>query len=209
MRSTLLRFVIWTASTVGVMTECKHLQNKLHRNAGPEDLIATEEMLERITAPGTEYSGDFVEQFRTFTAELRDFFNAGSLADLLNALRPSLDDSGCQVSIVSLHSLQEEVAELVQSLAWYLRFSSKFKFEEQLMRALLRSACLKTHLAADMRCKGRADLLVPLENREVRQGYQGLLSGCSCCRCWTGSWKPRRRWTPGKPPTRRTRRITA
>lgn len=74
------------------------MQNKLHRNAGPEDLVATEEMLERITAPGVEYSGDFVEQFRTFTAELRDFFNAGSLADLLDALRPSLDDSGNQAS---------------------------------------------------------------------------------------------------------------
>lgn len=74
------------------------VQNKLHRNAGPEDLVATEEMLGRITAPGAEYSGDFVEQFRVFTAELRDFFNAGSLADLLNALRPSLDDSGSQAS---------------------------------------------------------------------------------------------------------------
>ena len=56
-------------------------------------------MLERVTAPGADFSGDFVEQFRLFTAELRDFFNAGSLADLLNALRPSLDDSGCQASI--------------------------------------------------------------------------------------------------------------
>ena len=74
------------------------MQNKLHRNAGPEDLVATEEMLKRITAPGAEFSGDFVEQFKLFTAELRDFFNAGSLADLLNALRPSLDDSGCQAS---------------------------------------------------------------------------------------------------------------
>ena len=66
---------------------------------GPEDLVATEEMLERITAPGTDFSGDFVEQFKLFTAELRDFFNAGSLADLLNALRPSLDDSACQASL--------------------------------------------------------------------------------------------------------------
>ena len=69
------------------------------QECGPEDLVATEEMLERITAPGADYSGDFVEQFRLFTAELRDFFNAGSLADLLNALRPSLDDSGIQASL--------------------------------------------------------------------------------------------------------------
>ena len=58
--------------------------------------MATEEMLARITAPGAGHSGNFVEQFRVFTAELRDFFNAGSLADLLNALRPSLDNAGSQ-----------------------------------------------------------------------------------------------------------------
>ena len=78
------------------------VQNKLHRNAGPEDLVATEEMLQRITAPGTEYSADFVAEFRVFTGELRDFFNAGSLADLLRALRPSMDDPDSQVCC-SLH----------------------------------------------------------------------------------------------------------
>lgn len=76
---------------------CFYPQNKLHRNAGPEDLVATEEMLARVSAPDAGYSGDFVNEFRVFTGELRDFFNAGSLGDLLNALRPSLDDSGNQV----------------------------------------------------------------------------------------------------------------
>lgn len=75
--------------------EIKHtLQNKLHRNAGPEDLVATEAMLDRITAPGTDYSGAFVHEFRVFTDELRDFFNAGSLVQILNGVRPALDDSG-------------------------------------------------------------------------------------------------------------------
>ncbi len=73
------------------------VQNKLHRNAGPEDLVATEEMLERVSAPDAGFSPDFVNEFRVFTGELRDFFNAGSLGDLLNALRPSLDDPGNQV----------------------------------------------------------------------------------------------------------------
>lgn len=82
-------------------------QNKLHRNAGPEDLVATEAMLERITAPGAQYSGEFVEQFRIFTGELRDFFNAGSLADLLDALRSSLDDSGNQVRPLLTASLED------------------------------------------------------------------------------------------------------
>lgn len=74
--------------------EIKHtLQNKLHRNAGPEDLVATEAMLERITAPGTDYSTAFVHEFRVFTDELRDFFNAGSLLKILDGVRPALDDS--------------------------------------------------------------------------------------------------------------------
>jgi len=73
------------------------VQNKLHRNAGPEDLVATEAVLKRITAPGTDYSHAFVEEFKVFTAELRDFFNAGSFADMLGALRNSLDESATQV----------------------------------------------------------------------------------------------------------------
>lgn len=58
--------------------EIKHtIQNKLHRNAGPEDLIATEAMLARITKNPGEYSEAFVEQFKIFHHELKDFFNAG------------------------------------------------------------------------------------------------------------------------------------
>ena len=71
------------------------VQNKLHRNAGPEDLVATEAMLERISHGG--YSEDFVNEFRVFTGELRDFFNAGSFADMLLGLRESLDDAGTRV----------------------------------------------------------------------------------------------------------------
>ena len=72
------------------------LQNKLHRNAGPEDLVATEAMLQRVSADGG-YSADFVKEFGIFTQELRDFFNAGSFKDMLAGLEPSLDDSGKQV----------------------------------------------------------------------------------------------------------------
>lgn len=74
--------------------EIKHtIQNKLHRNAGPEDLVATNAMLKRVTAPGASYSQDFVEQLRIFYRELKDFFNAASLTDQLAALRGSFDDS--------------------------------------------------------------------------------------------------------------------
>ena len=69
--------------------EIKHsLQNKLHRCASPEDLAVSESLLARITTPGANYSPDFVEQFRVFHAELKEFFNARSLEDQLHALLP-------------------------------------------------------------------------------------------------------------------------
>lgn len=75
--------------------EIKHtIQNKLHRNAGPEDLVATEAMLARITKNPGEYNGAFVEQFKIFHHELKDFFNAGSLAEQLESLKDSFDDKG-------------------------------------------------------------------------------------------------------------------
>ena len=46
--------------------------SELHMNAGPEDPVAREKMLERITGSGSGYSGDVVQQFRLFTAEYRD-----------------------------------------------------------------------------------------------------------------------------------------
>ena len=53
-------------------------------------------MLERVSSNGG-YNQDFVEEFRTFTAELRDFFNAGSFADMLQGLQAALDDQEQQV----------------------------------------------------------------------------------------------------------------
>ena len=80
--------------------EIKHtIQNKLHRNAGPEDLVATERMLARITAPasggnggGGEYPHAFVEEFKRFAVELREFFGASSVETSLDLLRPSFSD---------------------------------------------------------------------------------------------------------------------
>ncbi|XP_020196145.1 phosphoglucan, water dikinase, chloroplastic [Aegilops tauschii subsp. strangulata] len=77
--------------------EIKHtIQNKLHRSAGPEDLVATEAMLTRITKNPGEYNGAFVEQFQIFYSELKDFFNAGSLFEQLESIKESLNDSGLE-----------------------------------------------------------------------------------------------------------------
>lgn len=77
--------------------EIKHtIQNKLHRSAGPEDLIATEAMLTRITKNPGEYNEAFVEQFKIFYSELKDFFNAGSLFEQLESIKESLSESGLE-----------------------------------------------------------------------------------------------------------------
>jgi phosphoglucan,water dikinase len=78
-----------------IKQEIKHtIQNKLHRNAGPEDLVATEQMLQRITGQGKQrdgnhgnYPDDFVREFRLFHKELKEFFNASSLEERLEKLR--------------------------------------------------------------------------------------------------------------------------
>ena len=74
-----------------VRQEIKHtIQNKLHRCAGPEDLIATEKMLAKLTAPGTDYPEEFVNEFRIFYRELQEFFNASGLEDRLGGLQGKL-----------------------------------------------------------------------------------------------------------------------
>ncbi|XP_073013103.1 phosphoglucan, water dikinase, chloroplastic isoform X2 [Typha latifolia] len=94
--------------------EIKHtIQNKLHRNAGPEDLISTEAMLARITKNPGEYNEAFIEQFKIFHRELKDFFNAGSLSEQLESIKESLDDQKLQALALflehkkSLDKLQE------------------------------------------------------------------------------------------------------
>jgi phosphoglucan, water dikinase len=80
--------------------EIKHtIQNKLHRCAGPEDLVATEALLARFidsAGKGGDYDvpPSFLAEFQTFAAELRAFFNAAGLEEALAALGPSLDDAG-------------------------------------------------------------------------------------------------------------------
>ena len=67
--------------------ELKHtLQNKLHRCAGPEDLATSEAILRKITAPTAHYSSPFVEEFRVFHEELKEFFNALSLEERLETM---------------------------------------------------------------------------------------------------------------------------
>ncbi len=81
------------------------LQNKLHRSAGPEDLATSEALFRRITAPGASYPEQFVEEFRHFHKELKDFFNAGSLKDLLITLKEKGDIDKPQLIDDFLHCI--------------------------------------------------------------------------------------------------------
>ena len=44
--------------------------------SGPEDLINAEAMLKRLTAVPGQYSQPFVDEYKIFMKELREFFNA-------------------------------------------------------------------------------------------------------------------------------------
>lgn len=93
--------------------EIKHtIQNKLHRNAGPEDLIATEAMLAKITKTPGQYSEAFIEQFKIFFNELKDFFNAGSLTEQLESVRESLDDQ--KLGVLSMFLECKQRLEILQ-----------------------------------------------------------------------------------------------
>ena len=70
--------------------EIKHtLQNKIHRNAGPEDLITTQIILDKVNAG--DYNDDFKNQFNLFAAELKRFFNAAGALERVDALRADME----------------------------------------------------------------------------------------------------------------------
>lgn len=113
--------------------EIKHqLQNKLHRCAGPEDLKTSEDILARITQPGSDYSPAFVEQFQIFHQELSEFFNATGVDQRIIELQPSLSaaDAECTRrfldrkavagrSLEARRDLLERLTVLRQTLAKY------------------------------------------------------------------------------------------
>ncbi|NVM20951.1 MAG: TIM barrel protein [Desulfobacterales bacterium] len=96
--------------------ESKHtLQNKLHRCAGPEDLAASAALLKRITAPDADYSPAFVEQFKQFHEELKEFFSACSLEEQLEAIAEKADAR--EVNLIREFVEAKEKAQTPERLA--------------------------------------------------------------------------------------------
>ncbi|CAI5966357.1 unnamed protein product [Closterium sp. NIES-65] len=117
--------------------EIKHtIQNKLHRNAGPEDLVATELLLRRVTRTPGEYSEAFVQQLKLFYAELKDFFNASSLTELLEGIRPFLDDTGSAMLERSIQALLSGRTELLESIRPFLDDTGSAMLERSIQALL-------------------------------------------------------------------------
>ena len=78
--------------------EIKHkLQNKLHRNASPDDLIVCEYFIDKIK--NADYSEAFKQEFYIFYEELKGFFNSNNLDNLLNKFK--------EISAENLNKTQE------------------------------------------------------------------------------------------------------
>ncbi len=112
------------------------LQNKLHRNAGPEDLETSSDVLERITSPGSDYPSSFVDEFRKFHRELTEFFNAGSLDERLSSIATTEGESeaGLMKRFLEAKNSAESTEELMDVLALLTQlrglFSGSFRKQE-------------------------------------------------------------------------------
>jgi phosphoglucan,water dikinase len=93
------------------------LQNKLHRSAGPEDLVTSQRLLVRISAPDAGLPPDFVDQFRQFHGELQTFFNAGDVGRDLRAVGSALGPEGTELigAFIRAHERPLESAERIDA----------------------------------------------------------------------------------------------
>ncbi|PIE18027.1 MAG: hypothetical protein CSA65_06230 [Proteobacteria bacterium] len=78
------------------------LQNKLHRSAGPEDLVTARALLARFHEAPADYPAAFIEQFEVFVDELAAFFGAAELAKMFELVL--VDDPALQdvIAVVDL-----------------------------------------------------------------------------------------------------------
>ena len=151
--------------------EIKHtLQNKLHRCAGTEDLLTCSALLERITAPGANYPSAFVEQFRLFHEELKEFFNARSLDERLKALLPAVGAS--QAGLIRSFLSEKAGTRSPEQLA---AFRTLTTLRQGFLEAVERNPSLETQdfLLADIALEDFAFALLS----EIINGFEAERAG--------------------------------
>jgi len=156
--------------------EIKHsLQNKLHRCAGTEDLVTCSALLERITARGANYPSAFVEQFRLFHEELKEFFNARSLDERLKALLPAV--SASQAGLIRSFLSEKAGTRSPEQLA---AFRTLTTLRQGFLEAVERNPSLATQdfLLADIALEDFAFALLS----EIINGFEAEKAG--------SSWEP-------------------
>ena len=125
-----------------IKLDIKHnLQNKLHRSAGPEDLITAQRILGIITADGGNYSGDFVNEFKIFYEELKEFFNAIGLEKRLVAIKNDFCDLAvCIDNFLNIKNSGEPLDKASAALTIRENFDSLLKTRGDILPTQLRLA---------------------------------------------------------------------
>ncbi len=196
----------------------RRLQNKLHRCAGPEDLKTSQEILERITAPGGDYAPGFVEEFKVFHQELREFFNAGTLNQRLEGLLPTLPSpDGARVrsflhlkaaphgTAAQLLKVLEQLTKLRESLAQRVRgadpeLAQKIRLADIALEDYAFALLSETANRLERR-SGDRDWEATLRALSIAVANVGL-SHLEAAEC-TALSSELRAWTTGFDPTRR------
>ena len=126
--------------------EIKHkLQNKLHRNASPDDLIVCEYFINKIK--DENYSDDFKNEFNIFYDELKEFFNSSGLEKILEKFKEISEEnvSNTQDIINCLKSNDlvkkiELITEFREKICYKIIKDEVLDQEENIQKTLLQTS---------------------------------------------------------------------
>ena len=125
--------------------EIKHkLQNKLHRNASPDDLIVCEYFINKIK--DENYSDDFKKEFNIFYDELKEFFNSSGLEKVLDKFKEISQDNASQTQIIidclkgkDLVKKIELITEFRENICYKIIKDEVLNQEENIQKTLLQT----------------------------------------------------------------------
>ena len=125
--------------------EIKHkLQNKLHRNASPDDLIVCEYFINKIK--DTNYSDDFKNQFNIFYDELKEFFNSSGLEKVLDKFKEISEENASKtkeiIDCLKYNDLIEKIktiTEFRENVCFKIIKEEVLNQEEEIQKTLLQT----------------------------------------------------------------------